>query len=191
MVFIDDIVRENINILFPGLKIESLYSIKFNRDAELNLSDEYSGNLLNKIEKQLSKRDMGALPVSFIEKGMPSNLQHFLAACSTCRLPTCLKAADIINLSNLFDFPTFDKVIHFKKIKPLSYPLSNSNWDIFNIITQKDILLHLPYHSYVPVLAFFNHAAVDPAVTAHLYNSLQRGYRIPHCKCIDQCCKKW
>ncbi len=37
--------------------------------------------------------------------------------------------------------------------------------DIFNILINEDILLHIPYHSYNPVLSFFNQAAIDVEVT--------------------------
>ena len=51
IIFIDDIIRENMNFVFPGFKIEDVYSIKFNRYAELQLEDEYSGDIVSKIEK--------------------------------------------------------------------------------------------------------------------------------------------
>src|SRR6185369_10641538 len=60
VIFLDDIVRGNLVYLFPGLHILGVYSIKVNRDAELYLSDEFSGDLLQKIEAQLKKRDFGS-----------------------------------------------------------------------------------------------------------------------------------
>ena len=65
VIFMDDVIRENLIHLFPKLEILSVFSIKFNRNAELQLSDEYSGDLLNKIEKQLKKREIG-LPSRFL-----------------------------------------------------------------------------------------------------------------------------
>src|ERR1044071_3881976 len=57
VIFIDDIIRENLDCLFPGFQLAGVYSVKFNRDSELHLDEEYTGNLLLKIEKQLKKRD--------------------------------------------------------------------------------------------------------------------------------------
>ena len=37
--------------------------------------------------------------------------------------------------------------------------------DIFRQVEEKDLLLHFPYESYNPVLAFFNQAAIDPDVS--------------------------
>ena len=173
VIFIDDIIRENINMLFPGLHIESVYSIKFNRDAELRLDEEYSDNLLDKIEKRLSKRDQGAPSRFLYEKDMPANLQFFLASLFQVNLDDMFAGGRYHNLSDLFTFPVFDKSLQFPSFKPISYPASTANGDIFNSITQKDILLHLPYHSYAPVLSFFNQAAVDADVT-HIYITLYR-----------------
>ena len=43
----------------------------------------------------------------------------------------------------------------------------------FNILLKEDILLHLPYQSYNPVLSFFNQAAVDINVS-DIYITLYR-----------------
>src|SRR5947207_838952 len=77
VIFIDDIIRENMKIVFPGFEILSIYSFKINRDAELNLEEEYSIDLANKIEKQLSKRNFGPPSRFLFEGGMPQNLQLF------------------------------------------------------------------------------------------------------------------
>jgi polyphosphate kinase len=45
--------------------------------------------------------------------------------------------------------------------------------DIFNVLNKQDVLLHLPYQSYNPVLSFFNQAAVDTDVT-DIYITLYR-----------------
>ncbi len=74
------------------------------------------------------------------------------------------------NLSDLFNFPSFDESLHYQKELPIPFPPGH---DIFNSILQKDVLLHLPYHSYTPVLTFFNQAAVDADVT-DIFISLYR-----------------
>jgi len=173
VIFIDDIIRENLSILFPGRKIEQVFSIKFNRDAELKLNEEYSVNLLDKIEKQLSKRDMGAASRFLFEKGMPANLQLFLASMFQVNMTDMFEGGRYHNLSDLMNFPSFGSPLHYKKQKPLLYPPSTANGDIFQTVSQKDILLHLPYHSYTPVLSFFNQAAIDPDVT-EIYITLYR-----------------
>ena len=172
VIFIDDIIRENINILFPGQTIESIYSIKFNRDAEINLGDEYNTNVLEKIEKQLTKRDVGAPSRFLFEHGMPTYLQLFLATFFKADMKDMFEGGRYHNLSNLYNFPAFDKSLFYKKQEAIHYP-PIAGGDIFANISSKDILLHLPYQSYIPVLSFFNQAAVDADVK-EIYITLYR-----------------
>ena len=173
VIFIDDIIRENLQYLFPKLEILSVYSIKFNRNAELNLTDEYSGNLLNKIEKQLKKRDIG-LPSRFLyEQGMPRNLQLFLASAFSVKYEDMFAGGRYHHLSDLSSFPVFNKNLQTEKFRPLSAAHIIDSGDIFNLLDKQDLLLHLPYQSYNPVLSFFNQAAVDSDVT-DIYITLYR-----------------
>ena len=77
------------------------------------------------------------------------------------------------NLKDLADFPRFNKDLQYKKQKPLTIHEVLNSGDIFNVLNRQDVLLHLPYQSYNLVLAFFNQAAVDPAVT-DIYITLYR-----------------
>ncbi|MEP7251576.1 MAG: polyphosphate kinase 1 [Ginsengibacter sp.] len=165
VVFLDDIVRENLVYLFPGLHILSVYGIKVNRDAELYLSDEFSGDLLVKIENQLKKRDFGPPSRFLYEEGMPANLQMFLAAAFNVTTEDMFAGGRYHNLSDLLKFPTFDKKLMYDKRKPLSSSHVLNSGDIFNFLINDDILLHIPYQSYNPVLSFFNQAAIDAEVT--------------------------
>ena len=173
VIFIDDIVRENLKSIFPGLEIIGVYSIKFNRDAELPLVEEYSGDLLTKIEKQLKKRDVGAPSRFLYQNGMPVNLQLFLASAFNVKLEDMFAGRRYHNLRDLDSFPTFNKDLTYKKLKPLSSLNVMDSGDIFNVLNRQDVLLHIPYQSYNPVLSFFNQAAVDMDVT-DIYITLYR-----------------
>lgn len=173
VIFIDDIIKENLISLFPGLEIIGVYSIKFNRDAELHLVEEYSGNLLNKIEKQLKKRDYGSPSRFLYQNGMPRNLQLFLAAAFGVKYEDMFAGGRYHHLSDLSSFPSFNKNLHYPKLKPLSSLNMMDSGDIFNVLNKQDVLLHIPYQSYNPVLSFFNQAAVDMEVT-DIYITLYR-----------------
>ncbi len=161
IVFLDDIIRQNISRIFPGNVLLSVYSVKFNRDAALELNDDYADNLLDKIEKKLSSRDMGAPSRFLYQQGMPAALQMFLADRFNISHSDMVEGGRYHNLSDLMKFPSFDASLSYPKDKPLLYPPGASDGDLFNLIANNDILLHLPYHSYSPVLSFFNQAAID------------------------------
>lgn len=173
VVFIDDIIRENLARIFPNMEIQGVYSIKLNRNAELDLNMEYSGDLLQKIERQLRKRDFGAPSRFLYEAGMPKNVQLFLASTFNLKFEEMFEGAHYHNLKDLIHFPKFNKDLEYKKQKPLTLHEAANSGDIFNILDNGDVLLNLPYQSYNLVLAFFNQAAVDPDVT-DIYITLYR-----------------
>jgi len=179
VIFIDDIVRQNIKLLFPGNEIESVYSIKFNRDAELSLDNDYAGGLLEKLEKKIAKRNDGKASRLLAETGMPANLLLFLSSLFNVETSDLFEGGRYHNLSDLVNFPVFDKELLYKKQTPIAYPPISSTEDLFSVIQEKDILLHLPYHAYSPVLSFFNQAAINPDVT-EIYITLYRVARESH-----------
>lgn len=173
VIFIDDIIRENLNCIFPGNEIDGVYSIKFNRDAELELEDEYSEDVVNKIEKQLRKREYGPPSRFLYEQSMPRNVQLYMESAFGLKSEEMFEGGRYHNLRDLSSFPSFNKNLKYEKWKPLALPYIINCGDIFNILNSKDILLHLPFQSYNPVLSFFNQAAVDIAVK-EIYITLYR-----------------
>jgi polyphosphate kinase len=173
IIFIDDIVRENLHFIFPGFEIIGSYSIKFNRDAELNLEDEYTGNLLRKIERQLKKRDLGPPSRLLYQYDMPQNLVMFLASSYDIRHEEIYTGGRYHNLRDLASLPNTSKELEYEKQKPLTRPELRSFGDVFKVVDDREILLHMPYDSYNTILSFFNQAAIDPDVT-EIYITLYR-----------------
>ncbi|MCW3088012.1 MAG: Polyphosphate kinase [Sediminibacterium sp.] len=173
VIFIDDIIRHNLSLLFPGSEIQGVYSIKFNRNSELYLNDELSGDLLARIEKEVRKRDLGAPSRFLYEASMPRNVQFLLASLFDLNFEEMFAGGKYHQLSDLAHFPKFDKDLGYPKRKQLLLGELTDSADIFNVLHTKDILLHLPYQSYNPVLSFFNQAAVDTGVT-DIYITLYR-----------------
>ncbi len=173
LIFIDDIIRENLNCIFPGNEIHGVYSIKFNRDAEIELEDEYSEDVVNKIEKQLRKREYGPPSRFLYEQSMPRDVQLHMEPAFGLKSEEMFEGGRYHNLRDLSSFPSFNKNLQYEKWKPLALLYIINCGDIFNILNRKDILLHLPFQSYNPVLSFFNQAAVDTAVK-EIYITLYR-----------------
>lgn len=173
VIFIDDIIRENLDLLFPGEVIEGAYSIKLNRDAAVDWDQDFNPEMLDKLEKKLAKRDHG-IPSRFLyEHGMPANLRFFLAAIFQINLDEMFEGGRYHNMSDLHHFPEFEKRLSFPEFTPVVYPPESFIGDIFKAALSRDILLHVPYQDYSPVLRFFNQAAIDPLVT-EIYITLYR-----------------
>ena len=166
LILLDDIVRHSVSWLFPGYDIQDTYSIKLTRDAELYIDDEYSGDLVQKIKSSLQKRQVGP-PSRFVyDREMPEHLLGYLRDTFGIRKNDMLPEGRYHNNFDFFKFPDFGMShLRNKPLPPLPHPVLHEAENPFDIIRQKDQLLHVPYQSYHSVVNFFERAAHDPSVT--------------------------
>ena len=164
-IFIDDIIRENIEVVFPGFKVLECKSIKLNRDADLNIEDEFEGDLVEKIQKHLFRRNIGAPSRFLYDASMSEEMKSFLKKTLELHNDEMLKGGVYHNLSDLSDLSN-PKFPELQSVKPVSLRVASLDVEdsLYNSIDKHDVLLHFPYHSYDYVLRFFNEAAIDPFV---------------------------
>ncbi|HEY4207356.1 MAG TPA: polyphosphate kinase 1, partial [Puia sp.] len=161
VLFIDDIIRENLQFIFPGKPLEVACSIKITRDADLDLEDEYEGDIAEKIEKKLAKRDAGLATRFLHQPGIPPDILRRLIDALGLHRASIVQGGRYHNLRDFSSFPVKDAHLSYPAWPPQK---SGNASSLFERMEKKDILLHTPYESYDPVLQFFNEAAIDPAV---------------------------
>ncbi len=166
IIVIDDIVRHNVKLLFPGYDIIDTYSIKITRDAELYIDDEYSGDLISKIKKSLNKRNVGMASRMVYDRTVPKKMLDYLSEVFELSQYDKLPEGRYHNNADFFGFPNFGMSHHIDNPQPpLPVPHLEDVFSIFDSIRIKDRFLHVPYQSYDPVVKFFEDAASDPNVT--------------------------
>lgn len=166
IIMLDDIVRHSVMWLFPGYQILNTYSIKLTRDGELYIDDEYQGDLVKKIKNSLLKRDVGPASRLVYDKTIPSHFLQYLMAVLGVEKLGLFPEGRYHNNFDFFKFPSYG-MNHLKDLPlpPMEYaPLANQE-SIFDVIREGDHIIHPPYHTYEPVVQFFEHAAKDPKVT--------------------------
>lgn len=166
IIMIDDIVRYSISWLFPGFDVLDTYSIKLTRDAELYIDDEFSGDLIQKIKDSLLLRDVGPASRLVYDRSMPKEVLKYLQSVLELENYDLLPEGRYHNNFDFFKFPDFG-MDHLKRrpLEPLPYLPIETSEDIFKTISEKDRLLHLPYHRYDSVVKLIETAASDPKVT--------------------------
>ena len=166
IIMLDDIIRHNVQYLFPGYEILDTYSIKLTRDAALYIDDEFSGNLLAKIKHSLTKRDVGPPSRLVIDREMPNKQLDFLMDNFGLEKYGVFPEGRYHNNFDFFQFPDFG-LTQLKNIPfpPLAYDPLEKTKDYFKSLREKDHLVHFPYQSYESVIRFFEEAANDPDVT--------------------------
>ncbi|HLA54061.1 MAG TPA: polyphosphate kinase 1 [Flavitalea sp.] len=173
VLFIDDIVKACLPYIFPRYTINSAYSIKITRDAALDIDDEYEGNIAEKIEKQISKRDMGLATRFLYPPGMPLTLVQSLASRFSLANSGKMQGGAYHNMKDLMSFPVNDSSLLYPNRNPLVFRVRNEAQSLCAEIQDKDVWVHTPYQSYNTVLRFFNEVAIDPEV-AEIYTTMYR-----------------
>src|SRR5436190_4222476 len=174
LLFLDDVIRENLAEVFPSYKVHGAYSVKLTRDAELNIEDEFTGDLAEKIERQLAKRDVGSATRFLFENSMPEEIRKFVKQYFDIREEEMVEGGRYHNLKDMGGLmnPT-GKKLTYDSWPSVPHPGFNTHRSIFKTIAENELLLHLPYHSYNYILRFFNEAAIDPQVK-EIYVTLYR-----------------
>ena len=174
LLFLDDVIRENLAEVFPGYKVHGAYAVKLTRDAELNIEDEFTGDIADKIEKQLGKRDVGLSTRFLFDGKMPGIIRDFLQQYFDVRNEEMVEGGRYHNLKDMGSLPNpTDKKLTYDPWPSVPHSDFSTSNSIFKTISGGERLLHLPYHSYNYILRFFNEAAIDPQVK-EIYVTLYR-----------------
>jgi polyphosphate kinase len=165
IMFLDDVIRFCSQDIFPGYIVDEMYSFKLTRDAEIYIDDEFSGNLLEKIKKGISKRKIG-LPCRFLyDLHMPKDFLRFLKEAFVLSNEDLMLGGRYHNFNDFFHLPNLGpKRLENKSMPPLHVTALDSAKVLFTVIKQKDYLLYYPYHSYTYVIRFLKEAALDKKV---------------------------
>lgn len=163
ILFLDDVIRVGLNNMFPQHVVSGAYAVKLTRDAELELGDEYSGDLLEKVKRAIGKRSEG-VPARFLyDTEMPKKLLLFLQRIFLLADDDLVPGSRYHNFSDFFAFPNpKSPSLMYEPMPPLK--VFKDEGSIFDKINEKDTLTHFPYHSYDSVLRFLGEAADDEAV---------------------------
>jgi len=162
-VFIDDIIKENLPLIFSERKVQGAYNFKITRDAELNLEDEYAGDIAEKIEKLITKRDMGFATRFLFAPGTPDLLlQQFIKRFNLTHA-SIMQGGAYHNLKDLSGLPIAKSTLFYPKWPPIKKAVVPAH-SLLECIAAGDIMLHSPYHDFNLALRFFNESATDPEV---------------------------
>lgn len=168
---IEEIVRHEIKKLYRNVEIQSvsLFRILRNGDFTLEESDDIESDFVDEIKQKIKSRRLGRVVYMEIE----ANANEWLVNILQKRweidkynifLDECL--IDYTSLWQIIRHPEFQE-----ELEPIHPPVSlkrlkEKNNDIFEVVREKDLLLHHPYNNFEPVLQLLERAAEDPDVLA-------------------------
>jgi len=167
LILLEDVIRFCLPTIFSffGYDTFSAHIIKVTRDAEIDLDNDVSTSLIQKIEKGLKNRKKGK-PVRFVfDKAIdPSLLTYLVKRLGLSRKDNLIPGGRIHNFKDFMNFPS--EVFNEKKVrkKPFIHPKLNNVTSVSHVVLKQDILLNFPYHSFETIIDLLREAAIDPTV---------------------------
>lgn len=167
IILLEDIIRFNLPDIFSYFGYDQYQShiFKVTRDAEIDIDEDISTSIIQKLEKAIKNRRKGK-PVRFVyDREMdPGLLEYLIRRLNLSKRDNLIPGGRIHNYRHFMDFP--DQVFKEKKLrkKPFDHPLLRER-RVTDVILEKDVLLNVPYHSFLPIISLLREAAFDPDVT--------------------------
>lgn len=167
-VRLEDVMCNNLDMLFPGMEILSCEIFRVTRNANTEKDEDEADDLMEMIESELKERKFAPIVRLEIGTGMDPAHRGRLAAeleldeeNDVFEVPGLLALRDLFELVKL-DYPRMHDPIHH----PIDHPLLQAQRNIFHIIREAgSLLLQHPYESFsTSVERFLREAAIDPKV---------------------------
>ncbi len=166
IIFLEDIIAENLHLLFPGFKVVSYGLFRITRNTDVEIEEDEADDLLEAVKDLIDQRRFGDVIRLETTHGMNSDLTDFLMK------KLHLKPVQIYKVKGPL---AFADTIGLYSISKQSLKENNfQGWihpafieeNIFNYLRTHDVVLNHPYDSFLPVVEFIKAASTDPKVVA-------------------------
>lgn len=173
-IFLEDVLMHYAQRLFIGYDLLEARAFRITRDADLYIDEEDAQDLLVEVERQLKKRQRGAAVRIEFEVGTSRFMRRFMTQEMNLAKEDMYEIDGPVDMTVFFSFCGIKGYDHlrYKEAKPHT-PWSmiemkrEKKTNIFDMIREKDILIHLPYESFdESVVEFMLAAANDKNVLA-------------------------
>ena len=168
-VWLEQVVAGNLKDLFPGLEIVHVQFFRVTRDAEVEVQEVESDDLLESIEEAVWNRRFRAVVRLQVSRNIPDHMLDVLVANLEIAPNDVYRVDGPLDLRRLRHLLAIDrpdlKDAPFVPRTPAELSLKSAD-DIFTVLRRQDLLLHHPFESFQPVIEFLRRASVDPDVLA-------------------------
>lgn len=166
-VLIDELIRYFGGAFFSGCRITGTGIFKINRSASMTVDDSSDDGFIEALEEVLIKRRYSFVVRMTSTHESPAFIARMSELFQLGEKDIYLSEAPI-GLSSFAKITEIDgfKRLRNEKWKHFAHPAFPSDGTLWDSIKARDILLHVPYQSYKPVIRLLSDAAEDPAVTS-------------------------
>ncbi len=176
--WIEEVIAAHLDRLFPGSEVVASYPFHVLRDSDVepDEDDDDHANMLEMMRETLAQRPFGTVVRLDIDTTMPVAVRDWLLNQVYATTSDLYVNDGPLCIDNLFELvridrpdlkdPPLQQSPMFPPEQALPYVDGSEQQDIFAILRERDILLHLPYQSFNIVVDFIRAASTDANVIA-------------------------
>ena len=184
---LDDLVLEWGHYLFSGYEIREQLLFRVNRDADFSVDEQRDEDFIEAMEEVLIGRGKSNV-IRMVYSPGSSRLRDYSAGLFNINEGDHYEIDGPLNLDGLYDLvqmPGFDH-LREKPWKIYDNPAFSGDTPIWDRIRESDVILHLPYQGFDPVVRFFRDAASDPNVVSIKTTLYRTSEKSPIVRALEQ-----
>jgi polyphosphate kinase len=165
--FLEDVIRRNLQELFPGTHVEGAHLFRVIRDTDMVIQEDEADDLLESVDRGLKQLRYGALSLLQVEEEMPRRVLNILVENFEVEEDVVVRTSERMGFA---DWSSLTKM-HRPSLKdPVFHPRIVWTPDqadkVFDHTADQDFLIHHPFDSFTTVETFLRAAVNDPQVVA-------------------------
>ncbi len=166
-VFLEDVIRRNIQQLFPGTQVEGAHLFRVIRDTDMVIQEDEADDLLETVDRGLKQLRYGALSLMQVEADMPKRVLTILIENFEVDEDVVVRTTDRMGFGDWHELTT----LHRPALKDTAFtprmlwPPDETD-KVFEQIADQDFLVHHPFDSFTSIETFLRAAVQDPQVVA-------------------------
>jgi polyphosphate kinase len=173
LITLDEVIRNNLDELFPGMLIHEVLSFRVTRNAAIEIDEAENEDMLKSVENELRLRRFARAVRLEVGPDPARNVLDFVVEALRLEPEDVYERAGPLEYGDLFpvaelDLPALKEPRWVPRTPPRLAEMGtvgDGGADIFAAIRERDILLHHPYDSFTAsVERFIAAAARDPDV---------------------------
>ena len=166
-VFLEDVIRRNVQDLFPGTLVEGAHLFRVIRDTDMVLQEDEADDLLETVDRGLKQLRYGALSLMQVEADMPRRVLNILIENFEVEHDVVVRTADRLGFGDWHELTKLHRpALKDPAFTPRTLWPPDDTDRVFEQIADQDFLVHHPFDSFTSVETFLRAAVADSNVIA-------------------------
>lgn len=181
LILLDDVIRLCLPEVFGFFNLDTVdaYALKLTRDAELDIDEDISKSLVDKLSKSIKNRSVGEIVRFVYDANLPKDIFDLInRKLKLEKSDSLIPGGRYHNFKDFIAFPQIGaKKLRNENLPALTCPDLYKKPSIIEVLAKKDVLLFYPYQKFDHLIDFLRESAIDPKVKSikiNLYRVAKR-----------------